>query len=110
MPGFQIMLGELRKGRALPAYDKALDQLLDECVITNKPGTITITITATPMKDEDGEVSSFTFKDRVSIKPPERETGMTVLFRNDDGELTRRDSRQPELPMIEGGRRGGTNG
>lgn len=107
---FMTLLGELRKGRAVQEFNKELHRLMDECAVVNKPGTLTLTLTVTPMKDDEGEVDRFAFKEKVAIRPPARETGVTIMFVDEEGALSRRDRRQPELPTISGGAREASNG
>lgn len=98
---FANLMAELRKGRSAVEAQAKLDELLNAVALTKKAGTLTFTLTVAPQgEDEEGEVNRFAFKDKVAIKAPEPENGVTILYRDDEGGLGRRDPRQPELPSI----------
>lgn len=97
------LVGEQRKGRFAESAGKALNDLLDACAETRKPGTLTLTFTITPEGKVDG-AEQFSFKDKTAIKAPLPEMGSSILFRTEGGMLTRRDPRQAEFPTIEAGR------
>lgn len=105
------LLGELRKGKGAEEAQRQLGELLEAVAATKKAGVLTFTLTVAPMgEDEDGEVTRFAFKDKMTIKPPVAETATTVLYRDDSGRFTRRDPRQPELPSIVAGKREASGG
>ena len=98
------LFGELRKGRFAEDVGKHLEELLDACADTRKPGTITLAITVTPNGKVDG-ADQYTFKDKISTKAPQEDAGSYLLYRNQAGELTRQDPRQPMLPSIAAGQK-----
>jgi hypothetical protein len=59
-------------------------------------GTVTLTITIAPQKHD---ATAVIVSDDVKAKAPRGDRGASLFFVDDHGGLSRRDPRQPELPL-----------
>jgi hypothetical protein len=97
MANFPEFMLALRDGGVSVDAGAALDELMEAVIATGRAGTITMTVKVVPASKGNGV--AFAFEDNITIKAPKAEKGSTLLFRRRDGTLSRRDERQPELPM-----------
>ena len=66
-----------------------------------KAGSITLTLKFDPVKNNPSQVE---ITEAIRVVTPQRGRASTTLFIQKDGTLSRRDPRQPELPMQTGDR------
>lgn len=90
-------LQQIRAGGLLDEIGDELANLTRHVRETGRGGKLTITLTVSPVKKGQGEI--VTIADEVRAKLPKIERPSTVLFTNDDGGLSRKDPRQPDLPL-----------
>jgi hypothetical protein len=88
-------LKELRQGGAVVELSEALADLVTAVRATGSKGSMVITLTVAPAAK--GEVNALLIEDSVKLKLPRSSRGATILFANNDGVLSRKDPRQPEL-------------
>lgn len=91
------MLTELRDGEMLADLEEAVRQADAAVAETGKAATVTVAITIKPAAK--GNTSMVSITDAIRTKLPQPDKGETILFRTKDGTYSRRDSRQPELPI-----------
>jgi hypothetical protein len=96
-PAFTELISSLRDGRCLDDARRAITEVEEAVMEHGKPGTVTLTLTLRPASKGNRVMVSVT--DAISIKKPVGEKEETILFRAGDGRFSRRDPRQPELPM-----------
>ena len=97
MTPFPEFLVSLRDGGASLDAAEALAELMEAVVATGRAGSLTLTVKISPASK--GNVMAFAFEDTLTVKAPKAEKGQPLLFRRRDGSLSRRDERQPELPL-----------
>lgn len=86
-------LRDVRNGSLIEECDEALHQLIDDCMLTHKAGTLTITLKLTPPKQgTDYMHVNGAVKATKPVVPAD-----TMFFMDGHGNLTRRDPKQPEL-------------
>lgn len=95
---FAQFLQEARKGGLHTELSDELAELVHACVETGKKGTLVLTVTVVPAKDEDGTVQ---VTDGVKVTVPKPDARPSVFFADDHGNLSRTNPRQPELPLRE---------
>lgn len=96
MQDFLEFLRSLREGAAVDECAEALREASDAVWATQKAAQVQLTIKLKPA-GKSGLV--YEIEDAVTTKLPSRERGSTILFRDARGRFTRRDPRQPELPI-----------
>lgn len=96
-PAFSETLAALREGRFLADAARGLAELEEAVMEHGKPGTLTVTLTMKPACKGYRLMVSLT--DNIAVKKPVGEKEETILFRAGAGRFSRRDPRQPELPM-----------
>lgn len=92
---FLAALKELRHGAAIVDLSDALTELVQAVRLTGRKGSLLLTLTVAPAAK--GEINALLLQDDLKIKAPRSERGATILFADNDGMLTRKDPRQPEL-------------
>lgn len=99
---FAQLLQEQRKGVLHTELSEQLQELVTAVVEHDKAGTLTIQLTVAP-GPEEGTVRVL---DKATLKAPEAEKKPSVFWPDEQGNLSRRDPRQPELPLrgVAGGR------
>ncbi len=90
------VLRDIRKGRAVEQASRLLAEIVRAVDETNKPGTVTITLTVKP---EKGGGSQKTIIAQVKAKKPEGDIPEAVFFSDPDGDLHRTDPQQSEMFM-----------
>jgi len=93
---FVDVLSMLRRGTALIELDDELERLVEAVEETGKAGTLTLKLKITPKK-HDSKVLELA--DTVLVTAPKPDVATTTAWVSADGRLTRRDPRQPELPV-----------
>jgi len=89
-------LAMLRRGTLLEDAANELSALTAACEETGKAGSLTLTIKIEPQKNDP---SVLTITDKLVLKEPKPEVAATIAYVNAQGEISRRDPRQPELPV-----------
>jgi hypothetical protein len=84
----------MRNGALLQELHEALQAAADAAAATGKPARVTLAMTVKPASK--GAEDQFLWSDKISTSLPmlERET---LVFRDDDGNFTRRAPSQPEV-------------
>lgn len=88
------LLSMLRAGGALYDLAKALDDAAQAVEFTRKPATITVKLTV------EHQGGALIVRDTVTAKVPREIAEPTVVYRDPSGRFTRRDPRQPTLPVV----------
>lgn len=91
------LLATLRRGTLLEDLAAELNQLVDVVRETEKPGEITLKLKLTPQKND---ASVLVIRDLLTVKAPKEDVADTIAYVGADGEISRRDPRQPELPAL----------
>lgn len=94
---FTDLLHELRAGDAMTDASETLAKLIHDIQSVGKRGSLTLTLTIEPVTK--GNTTTLVVVDEIKVKPPKIDEGSTIVFANEKGQLSRRDPRQPELPM-----------
>lgn len=94
---FSDTLRELRNGEALLDLAEQLQQVVNAVTDSGKTGSLTLTIEVKPFEKHSG---ALVLRDSIKTKLPKIETRGTVLFSTPDGNLTRNNPRQDDLPGI----------
>lgn len=99
MPGGQGFLDVLRgDSDALVNAEEAMTRVVEAANRTGKPGSVTLTVKVhRPKNSEEGRVYVTA---AVVERIPRAETRDRQFFVTDDGSLSRRDPRQPEMPGL----------
>lgn len=97
MNGFMDLMRMHRRGTLLDDLDNELQVAIATTRETGKPAELTLKLKITPQR---GQTDSFLVTDTFATKLPKSDVADTVLYVNENGELTQRDPRQPELPTI----------
>jgi hypothetical protein len=92
---FTVWLQEQRGGGLHGELSEKLAELSRAVLDNEKAGTLTLTIKVSPSK-MDGAVQ---VEDKIAVKTPEGDRGAAIFFPDALGNLSRRDPRQPELPL-----------
>lgn len=91
---FAAILQQIGKGVAHARLSEALQQLTVAVRDTEKKGTLTLTLSVEPNKGTDTLIVSA----NCTVKLPQEQQA-SVFFATDDGNLTRSDPRQMDLPV-----------
>lgn len=94
---FGQFLHEQRNGALHDDLSRALVELVQGCVETGKKGTLTLKVTIDPNDDEE----TLSIVDDVIVKVPKPTTKAGLFYFDEEGNLMRRNPRQPELPLRE---------
>ncbi len=92
---FAAFVQEQRGGGLHGELSDALAALVLAVQEHRKTGTIVLTVTVKP--NNDGQTVTVT--DKLKLTMPEGERGAAIFFADEDGNLTRRNPAQPELPL-----------
>lgn len=94
---FVDLLATLRRGTLLEDCSEELNALVAQVLETEKPGELTLKLRLTPQKND---ASVIVIRDSLTVKAPKAEVADTIAYVGADGEISRRDPRQPELPAL----------
>ena len=94
---FAAFVQEQRNGGLHGELSEAMTQLVAAVGEIEKKGTLTLTITVTPNRDGQTVMVS----DKITVKLPEGERGAAIYFFDTEGNLSRQNPRQIELPLRE---------
>jgi hypothetical protein len=92
---FLHTLNLLRGGEAQAELSERLDELIQACADTGKPGTLALTLKVKP----NGKSGQYVLTDQIAAKTPQYPRADTLLFEDADGNLTREDPRQKKLEL-----------
>lgn len=92
---FASFLMEARKGGLHTELSEQLADLVTQVVATGKKGTIKLTLTVAPSKDDEAIV---VVTDGLSVATPKHTQRPTLFYPDEAGNLHRRDPRQAEIP------------
>lgn len=92
---FAAFVQEQRAGALHAELSDGLGELVRAASLTDKPGTLTLTVKVTPTKDG----ATVIVTDKVTLKLPDGERGGAIFFFDQEGNLSRRNPAQPELPF-----------
>src|SRR5262245_32131854 len=93
--GILETLKEVRRGALLDDLQVALRELVTAVRATGGKGSLVITLRVQPVSKADGD--TVMLDDAIKVNKPKAATAATVLYATPEGELTRKDPRQPEL-------------
>lgn len=85
------------RGRVLSDMQEAIDSIVDGIEANRGVGVGKVTLTLTIKSKSEG---TYTISADVKAKMPEPSRADMIMFLGDDGELQRRDPRQPDLPGV----------
>jgi hypothetical protein len=91
---FAAWLQEQRNGGLHAELSERLAELVSACLEHGKAGTLTLSVKVAPNKDG----VTVTIFDDVKAKAP-ADRGAAIFYADDHGNVSRRDPRQPELPL-----------
>ena len=92
---FAAFLADLGRGQTAERLAEALAETCQAVEETGKAGSLSLRLTV--KANGDGSV---TVEDQITTKIPDAERGKTIFFVHGDGDLSRTDPRQPDLPHI----------
>lgn len=92
---FAAWLQEQRQGGLHSELSEQLQVLVAAVMEHQKRGALTLTIDVAPNRDG---VTVFV-TDEIKVKAPQPERPATIFYPDSSGNLSRRDPRQPELPL-----------
>lgn len=92
---FAAWLQEQRNGLLHSELSDKLAELVETIQEHEKSGTLTLTISIRPSK----VYGAVEIEDTVKVKAPEADRDAGLFFADSHGNLSRRDPRQPELPL-----------
>lgn len=91
---FSEVIAEYGHGRLMERLSDKLAEVVAAVGETNLKGTLTLKLNVEP----SGE-GAFTLSAEVTHKVPERGVGQAIFYADGEGNLSRRDPRQSELPL-----------
>jgi len=94
MQSFLNLLAQVRNGAFIDRAGAELSALVLAVRDTGKKGKISFELEIEPFKGDDVTLS---ITDKITVKPPQPEMGRTLMFAIADGELSRKDPRQPDM-------------
>ena len=96
----QATLNELNNGHTMEHLATAIHDGIAAAKQFGKPATVTLTITIGTMKDQHRLVNPpMVMAGEIATKFPKAEPPQTVFFIDEDGNATREQTREPELPL-----------
>jgi len=94
---FAQFLQEQRNGNLHSELSEKLQELVAAVIEHDKGGTLTLTVSVKPA----GNGINLVVSDDVKCKAPEADRPVALFYADSAGNLSRRDPRQPELPLRE---------
>jgi len=91
---FTDLLRDLRYGEALDELSQALNDLVAQCVSSNKPGELRLTLKLKPSKSGAIEIT-----DALAVAGPKPERGSSLFFSTPENNLVRNNPRQTNLDL-----------
>lgn len=94
---FALLLQHQRSGDCMDELSEKLRDLGKAVTALGKKGTLVLTITMNPTSKGAG--SAVAIKDTIKLNAPSEESAMAIFFVGSEGDLSRSDPRQRELPL-----------
>lgn len=94
---FADFLREQSKGALHEELSVGLHDLVEAVTATGRAGSITLTLKIKPATK--GNTDSLLVAENVTVKAPTPDRGESIFFVDDNGNLSRRNPSQPELPL-----------
>lgn len=94
---FADWLREQSRGATHDELGESLHDLVGRVQDTGKKGTLTLTITIAPLKNDTGVL---VVTDEIKLKLPEHDRAGTIFYPDDTGNLTREDPRQLKFDSL----------
>lgn len=88
-------LSDQRKGRCAQEASDALARIVKACRETGKKGKLTLALTIKPTSTEMMVI------DEITEKIPKPDAAASVFYDDENGNLTRNDPNQEELPLVQ---------
>ncbi len=98
---FAAFVQEQRNGGLHGELSDSLHELVEAVAEHGKKGSLTLQVIVEPM----GDGSTVRVTDKIKMAVPEGERGAAIYFIDQDGNLTRKNPAQIELPLREVGER-----
>ena len=95
MKPFNQTIAELRRGKTVEELTDAMAELVAKCTETGKGGSLQLTIKIAPGKSGQLEIT-----DSIKVSVPQFARESSLFFVTPEGNLSRNDPRQDELPGI----------
>lgn len=92
---FAATLQEQRKGELHQELSEGLAELVAAVMEQEKPGTLTLQLKVSPA----GDGEQVHVVDKVKVAAPQPDNKPSIFFATAEGNLSRRNPRQPELPL-----------
>lgn len=93
---FLAVLPEIRRGNLVQEVSEQLAELIQNVVVHQKAGELTIKLKVTPGKHAMNAVD---ITDAVTVKAPKATPVPTIFFSDEEGSVTRDDPNQPALDL-----------
>jgi hypothetical protein len=94
---FLNIIAAHKQGRAITDLSTALKQVTAAVQLTNKGGSVTLTMRIAPASK--GDASTLVFLPKISAKIPETEIPGSIFYADADFNLVREDPNQASLPL-----------
>ncbi|MGH3355255.1 MAG: hypothetical protein ACRDOJ_05120 [Nocardioidaceae bacterium] len=94
---FADFLREQASGRTHDELGESLHDLVDRVRDTGKKGSVTLTVTVAPMKDD---IDTLVISDEIKLRLPEHDRKASIFYPDEHGNLTRRDPRQLDFDSL----------
>lgn len=98
---FVSVIAELKNGRCLTDCSRKMTELTDAVIEHRKKGKLTLQLVIEPSGVTDGRVTETSVSWACAIVKPEADTGSSIFFVTQDGQLTRNDPDQMDLEYHE---------
>ena len=96
----QATLNDLNSGQTMVALAEAIHEAISAVKQHGKPAIVSLDITVATMKDQHTFVNPpVVISGEVSSKLPKAPPPLTLFFVDEDGNPTRNQTREPELPL-----------
>lgn len=94
---FATTLNEVDEGRAHTRVSDQFADLIAAVRETGRPGTLVLTVKVAPVTK--GNADAFMVSAAAVVKAPKQDVPASIFFPTRDGNLSRNDARQPQLPL-----------
>lgn len=93
---YLAILGDVRGGAVVSEASDEIAKIVEAAIASGKAGSITIKLAITP---HGAGQNGFFIQDTITAVLPKMPKDRTVMFADAEGNLQRRDPRQPDLPL-----------
>jgi hypothetical protein len=105
LKSLSTLLGSLRDGMTRVELAEAVHELVSAVRDTGKKASLTLKLTVAPATNISND-HTLIVTDDIAVTYPKRDKSSTILFADEDNQLTRRDPRQPRLAFEQQNTRG----